>query len=65
MAALPDSAGAGLLNSPSDKSQRKVTNHILLLAPGERTGVQGGVYLTAGAPAVMTGHTVEDRKSVV
>ena len=59
VAALPDSAGAGLLNSPSDKSQRKVTNHILLLAPGERTGVQGGVYLTAGAPAVMTGHTVE------
>lgn len=59
VAALPDSGSAKLLNSPSDKSQRKVTNHILLLAPGESTGVPGGVYLTADAPAVMTGHTVE------
>lgn len=59
VAALPDSEHAQLLNSPSDKSQRKVTNHILLLSSGESTGVSGSVYLTAGAPAVMTGHTVE------
>lgn len=59
MAALPDSATAKLLNSPSDKVQRKVSNHILLLAPGGATGEAGGVYLDAAAPAVLAGHTVQ------
>lgn len=58
LAALPDSASAKVLNSPSDKSERKVTNHILLLAPGQATGVPGSIYLTANAPAVLAGHTV-------
>lgn len=58
LAALPDSASAKVLNSPSDKSERKVTNHILLLAPGQSTGVPGSIYLTANAPAVLAGHTV-------
>lgn len=59
VAATPDSACAGLLNSPSDKTQRQVTNHLLLLAPGDATGEPGGVYLAAAAPAVLTGQTVE------
>lgn len=58
VAATPDSVSAKLLNSPSDKTQRSVSNHLLLLAPGEATGVPGGVTLSAGAPAVLTGHTV-------
>ena len=58
VAAMPDAAASGLLNSPSDKSQRKVSNHLLLLAPGGATGVPGGMYLSAGAPAVLAGHTV-------
>lgn len=57
-AALPDSTSAKVLNSPSDKTERKVTNHILLLAPGQATGVPGSIYLTANAPAVLAGHTV-------
>ena len=54
-----DSAAAKVLNSPSDKSERKVTNHILLLAPGQATGVPGSIYLTADAPTVLAGHTVQ------
>ena len=37
-AALPDSTSAKVLNSPSDKSLRKVSNHIVLLAPGQEIG---------------------------
>ncbi len=58
-AALPDGASARLLNSPSDKTQRQVSNHLLLLAPGGATGEAGGVYLAADAPAVLKGHTVK------
>ena len=59
VAAMPDASASTLLNSPSDKSQRSVTNHILLLAPGGATGDPGGVTLSAGAPAVLAGHTVK------
>ncbi len=59
VAATPDVDTAKLLNSPSDKSQRKVTNHILLLAPGGATGIPNGIYLSAAAPAVLAGHTVK------
>ena len=58
-AALPDTSSAKLLNSPSDKAQRKVTNHLVLLAPGGTTGEPAGVYLSAAAPAVLAGHTVK------
>jgi hypothetical protein len=58
-AALPDASAAKLLNSPSDKSQRSVSNHLVLLAPGGATGEPAGVYLAADAPAVLTGHTVQ------
>ena len=59
VAATPDSASAKLLNSPSDKSQRKVTNHLMLLAPGDATGMPGGVHLSVSAPVVLTGHSLK------
>lgn len=59
VAATPDASEARLLNSPSDKSQRKVTNHLLLLAPGGSTGIPGGVHLSVDAPAVLTGHSLK------
>lgn len=59
VAAMPDGTSSKLLNSPSDKSQRKVSNHLVLLAPGDATNEPGGVYLSAAAPAVLTGHTVK------
>ena len=59
VAAMPDGTSSKLLNSPSDKSQRKVSNHLVLLAPGDATNEPGGVYLSAAAPAVLRGHTVK------
>ncbi|MDE7218818.1 MAG: S-layer homology domain-containing protein, partial [Oscillospiraceae bacterium] len=59
VASMPDGSAAKLLNSPSDKSQRKVSNHLVLLAPGGATGEPAGVYLSAAAPAVLAGHTVK------
>lgn len=64
VAAVPDGQTAKLLNSPSDKSERKVTNHILLLAPGGATGVPAGVYFSAPAPTVLAGHTVKLKANV-
>ena len=58
-ASTPDSDYAQLLNSPSDGSQRKVSNHLLLLADGEPTEDPDHVYLSASAPVVLAGHTVE------
>ncbi|MDE6879860.1 MAG: phosphodiester glycosidase family protein [Oscillospiraceae bacterium] len=55
---LPDSGASQVMNSPSDRSQRKVSNHIVLLAPGGATGEPWAVNLSAGAPAVLPGHTV-------
>lgn len=59
VAATPDASTAQLLNSPSDKSQRKVTNHLLLLAPGGATGIPAGVHLSVDAPAVLTGRSLK------
>ncbi|MBD5150088.1 MAG: hypothetical protein HDT18_06885 [Oscillibacter sp.] len=59
VAAMPDAGAAKLRNSPSDKSQRKVSNHLVLLAPGGATAEPAGVYLSAAAPAVLAGHTVK------
>lgn len=59
VSATPDSTSSQLINSPSDKAQRKVSNHIVLLAPGGATGVPGAVNLSAEAPAVLPGHAVK------
>ena len=59
VAATPDQTAARTLNSPSDKNLRKVTNHIVLLAPGGATGQARSLQLSASAPAVLAGHPVE------
>ncbi len=59
VSALPDSSASKLVNSPSDKNQRKVSNHIVLLAPGGATGVPQAVNLSADAHAVLPGHQVK------
>ncbi len=64
-AATPDSAANQLVNSPSDGSQRKVSNHLLLVASGTPTNIPHHVYLSASAPVVLAGHTVELTANVV
>ena len=59
VAATPDQTNARTLNSPSDKALRKVSNHIVLLAPGGATGQPASLQLSAGEPAVLAGHTVQ------
>ena len=61
----PDSTVTKLINSPSDGSQRKVSNHLFLLASGMPTGMPHHVYLSASAPVVLAGHTVEMTANVV
>lgn len=65
VASTPDSAVSRLINSPSDQAERKVTNHLLLLADGERTERESHIYLTADAPVVLAGHTVALNANVV
>lgn len=59
VATLPGSSSASLISSPSDKAERKVSNHLLLLAQGYPTGQADHVYLSAGDPAVLAGGTLE------
>ena len=65
VASTPDSDYAKLLTSPSDGSQRKVSNHLLLLADGEPTEEPDHIYLSASAPVVLAGHTVDLTANVV
>lgn len=58
-ATLPDGNSAQVINSPSDRMERKVSNHLLLLAQDFATGVAEYVYLRASAHVVLPGHTVE------
>ena len=65
VSATPDSSVSQLINSPSDGSQRKVSNHLLLIASGTPTNIPHHVYLSASAPVVLAGHTVELTANVV
>lgn len=64
-ASTPDSTVTQLINSPSDGSQRKVSNHLFLLASGMPTNIPHHVYLSADAPVVLAGHSVELTANVV
>ncbi len=64
-ASTPDSTVTQLINSPSDGSQRKVSNHLFLLASSMPTNIPHHVYLSADAPVVLAGHTVELTANVV
>ena len=58
MASMPDSMTAQLVNSPSDGSQRKVSNFIMLVADNTATGTTGGVYFQDPGPYILTGASV-------
>ena len=58
LASKPDSDQAQVINSPSDGAQRKVSNHLLLLAEPDGRGRPDHIYLAADAPVVLPGHTV-------
>lgn len=59
VAALPSDSTAKVLNSPSDKSSRSVSNSILLVSQSSPTGFPGSAYLFTEAPAVLTGKTMK------
>lgn len=64
-ATLPDGAGAAVINSPSDKNERKVSNHLLLLARHHATGIPDHIYFNPSANVVLPGHTVELNATLV
>ena len=59
MVTMPDSTDVERLNSPSDGSERRVTNHIFLVASSQSTGQPGSLYLSAESEYVLSGSTVE------
>lgn len=59
IATMPDGECAEVINSPSDRMERKVSNHLLLLAQDFPTGVAEYVYLHASEHIVLPGHTVQ------
>ena len=65
VASLPAYRRYSLINSPSDKTQRKVTNHLMLLSEGLPTGQADHIYLHTSAPFVLPGHTVQLRANLV
>ncbi len=65
LASLPDADSAGVLNSPSDNSERRVTSHLFLVADGEPTGRADHVYLDAASPYILAGSTVPITAAVV
>lgn len=65
VASLPAYRRHSLINSPSDKTQRKVTNHLMLLSEGRSSGTADHIYLHASAPFVLPGHTVQLRANLV
>ena len=56
---MPDSTDAARLNSPSDGSERQVTNHLFLVATQTSSGRAGSVYLSADNRYILAGSTVE------
>ncbi len=58
-ATRPGAENAQLVNSPSDKMERKVSNHLLLLVRDYATGDSDHLYLGASSYVVLPGHTIE------
>lgn len=58
-ATLPGAERAQVVNSPSDKMERKVSNHLLLLVQDYSTGIGDHLYFGASSYVVLPGHTVE------
>lgn len=64
-ATVPGSDTAEVINSPSDKAERKVSNHLLLLARDYASYVPGHISLHADAHVVLPGHAVPLRATLV
>ena len=65
VASMPDSTSAQVINSPSDKTLRKVSNHVLLLAEMEPYALADHVYLDVDAPAVLVGKSAAVKAALV
>lgn len=65
VASMPDSETAQIVNSPSDKTARKVSNHILLLAELDPYAVADHVYLDIDAPVVLAGKSAAVKATLV
>ena len=59
VASMPYSAAAQVVNSPSDGTQRKVSNSLLLLAPAYSSGMANRLYLATEDPVVLAGKTTK------
>ncbi len=57
-ATMPDGDSAEVINSPSDKTERKVSNHLLFLARDYASYVPGHIYIRTDANVVLPGHAV-------
>ena len=58
-ATKPGEEAAQVINSPSDKLERKVSNHLLLLVRDRSTGARDHLYLAASSYVVLPGHSVD------
>lgn len=58
-ATKPGAENAQVINSPSDKLERKVSNHLLLLVRERSTNVKDHLYLAASSYVVLPGHSVD------
>jgi len=65
IASLPDSNTVSVLNSPSDSSQRKVSNLLLLVSEEEPSNHASRVYLDTDTPYVLAGSTATFRAALV
>ena len=65
MATLPNNTTAQRLNSPSDGSERSVTNHLFLVADSRSTGRADWVYLSSPNQFILAGATMEITANVV
>ena len=58
-ATMPGEEQARVINSPSDKMERKVSNHLLLLVNDHATNSPHHLYFAASSYIVLPGHTVD------
>lgn len=64
-ATMPDGENAEVINSPSDKSERKVSNHLLFLVREQPSYVPDHIYLRADSHVVLPGHAVQLNATLV
>ncbi|MBQ2830614.1 MAG: phosphodiester glycosidase family protein [Oscillospiraceae bacterium] len=65
LATMPDATSASVINTPSDGSERAVTNHIFLVADAAPSGVADHIYLASDYETALPGAGVYVNASVV